>query len=326
MVKIYKKIISMALVFILTFMGLPVQFMNFGEGAQVYAEEGTSVVDIVYDDFSNTENLQLNGDSLIINNQIQFESDGGTGESVFTTDKIPLGENLSFSTAFSFKNISLPSPSSGTKGGFTFTLQPVDNTAKANDFQHGIAPSLSIAFTANYDEELTAIKDTRKILLASLGGFSLALGEFVKCSINVESYLNGNYASPEIGQPIDFFDSTEETDGYYHVWIGYDGATGELVILRISPEGRCEKSSTAFDLAETLLPGEVYAGFMGSIGDAGNKSEIKNWYFKNDLSLLNEGKLAMDKALLDDSLVLNGNPALDYIVQDLYLPLKALLT
>ncbi len=61
--KATKKIISIALTFILFFTGLPDHFLNFGGVSKAYAAEGTPAISISYDDFNSTDNLQLNGSS-----------------------------------------------------------------------------------------------------------------------------------------------------------------------------------------------------------------------------------------------------------------------
>mgnify|MGYP000161837829 CR=1 FL=1 len=136
---------------ILLFTGPPVQFMNFGEIPYAYAEDGTSAVDIRYDNFSDTENLQLKGENIITNNAIRFESDEEAEESVFTKDKLTLAEDSSFSTAFSFIYTSPSTPVDGTKGGFIFMLKQAGESDEAGGLDDGGAsPGLSIDFLTEY--------------------------------------------------------------------------------------------------------------------------------------------------------------------------------
>lgn len=241
--KLCKKVISIALAFILVFTGLPLQFMNFDAIPYACAAESTPTVDLSYDNFANTENLQLNGDSLIEDNAIKFESGGGTGESVFTKDKVTLGTDLSFSTAFSFRNISPFTPAAGTKGGFTFTLQSVGNTAATNDFHdESIEPSLSIAFTSDYMETgstASLIQQFGNLRLASLTGFKLAGGPITRCEISAVPYIDGDFNSATSRWPIDTYYAVDETSQYYNVWIGYDGVEKSLYSLCLGPSGLC---------------------------------------------------------------------------------------
>jgi hypothetical protein len=149
--KIHKRIIGIVLSLLFLLNGLPVPVMDLDMSPSVFAEGVLPGVAIRFDDFSDTEGLQLNGESIIYNNAIRFENDGLEGKSVFTKEKIALDENLSFSTAFSFRNISPATAEDGTRGGFSFTLQPIDNTKTATGFyDESVSPSLCIAFVFNY--------------------------------------------------------------------------------------------------------------------------------------------------------------------------------
>ncbi|MDD4504000.1 MAG: hypothetical protein PHS15_04130, partial [Clostridiaceae bacterium] len=300
--RIHKKIISIALAFVLVITGLPLQFIISDDSPNVYAYETTPTVDISYEVFSNTEGLQLNGDSLIENYAIQFESGVGTGESVFTRDKLILGADLSFSTAFSFRNISPSTPAVDTRGGFTFTLQTVANYVYASDFHDGsISPSLSIAYTSDYAEDhisASLIDKTSKLLVASLDGFRLAEGSSARCSISAVPYINGNFNSSTSYLPIHGYNVADESSEYYHAWIGYDGVKELLHVFCQAPSGEYTYFTEYMNLAGIMSTNEVYAGFMGSLGDAGNTTEITSWYFRDDLSFIHEAIAEADEAWL----------------------------
>lgn len=300
--RIHKKIISIALAFVLVITGLPLQFIISDDSPNVYAYETTPTVDISYEVFSNTEGLQLNGDSLIENGSIQFESGVGTGESVFTRDKLILGADISFSTAFSFRNISPSTPAVDTKGGFTFTLQTVANSVYASDFyDESIFPSLSIAFTSDYIEghiSASLIDKTPKLLVASLDGFRLAEGPSARCSISAVPYINGDFNNPISQYLIDTYYTNDESSEYYHAWIGYDGVKELLHVFCQAPSGEYTYFTEYMNLAGIMSTNEVYAGFMGSLGDAGNTTEISSWYFRDDLSIIHEAAAEADKAWL----------------------------
>ncbi|MDD3034734.1 MAG: Ig-like domain-containing protein, partial [Bacteroidales bacterium] len=319
--RIHKKIISVVLAFILVFTGLPLQFMLSDDIPYVYAYESTPTVDISFDDFNNTDGLQLNGDSLMEDNAIHFESGVGTGESVFTTDKLTLGEDFSFSTAFSFRNISPYIPIAGTEGGFTFTLQTVVNSVYASDFyDESISPSLSIAFTSDYMEQgatASLIDKTPKLLLASLNGFSLAEGPSARCEISAVPYINGDFNISTSYLPIYGYNVVDEPSEYYNAWIGYDGVEKLLHVFCQAPSGDYTYLTESMNLSEILLTNEVYAGFMGSLGNAGNTSEIGSWYFKNDLSIIHEAIVEAEEAWLTSEMeMIEAEP-----VGNFYLPL-----
>lgn len=319
MMKVYKKTISVFLAFVLVFSGLPVQFMNFDGNPQAHAEVDLASVNLEYEGFSNTGDLQLNGDSLIVDNVIQFESKESPGESVFTKDKITLGENLSFSTAFSFRNISPSSPSGEKKGGFTFTLQPGANTAIAADFHdESIQPSISIAFVTDYFSPIPTAKVGEPLLLASLSGFDIAQEPPIRCEISTRTYINGDYDNGYKGY-IDSYYVDSETSEYYNVWIGYDGVAKELRIITLDLNSNYTHQSYGLDLPAEFEP-DVYVGFMGSIGDAQNKSEISQWYFRNDLSIIDGASIDDDLLWLTDEILLRGNSSLENVTSDLFLP------
>jgi hypothetical protein len=305
--KIFKKFISLILAFILIITGLPGP--KTMTGSQVHA---AATVDIGFENFADPTGLQLNGGSLIADNSIRFESGGSTGKSVFTTDKIALGENLSFSTVFSFRNISPATPVAGTKGGFTFTLQQVGNSVAASDFQdESINPSLSIAFTSDYKEAPSTTRlneqDTN-LRLASLTDVSLATGSTVHveisaepstlCEIYAEPYIDGDYNNLIFRQLIDSYYVADEASEYYHVWMGYDGVEKLLSIIYRDPSGGYNYFSDYLELADIFTGSEIYAGFMGSLGDAGNTSEIYSWFFNKDLSIIDEFAVEADEAWL----------------------------
>lgn len=292
--KIFKKIVSMFLAFLLVFSSLPFQFMNLNGILQTYADGGPSTVTIEYDNFANTEGLQLNGDSIIVNNTIQFENenDGGEGKSAFTKDLLALGDNLFFSTNFSFKNIHPGDPRDDTKGGFTFTLQSVGNDVTASDFHdETIQPSLSIAFVTEYREAPSTSRITQPLQLASMAGFKIAAEAPIIFNQYLEPYIDG--ISIGRSEMLSNWHLNGDTD--YQVWIGYKIVDKILHILFQGSMGRYEHFTYYWDPSEVFADTDLYAGFMGSLGDAGNTSEISNWYFKNDLSILDEAMVAADE-------------------------------
>jgi len=190
---------------------------------QVYAGE---TVNIAYDNFTTTAGLELNGALIDENNAIRFDKSDGIGESVFTTDKISLGETLTFSTAFSFRNSTpITIPNAGTEGGFTFTLQSDRNSLTTSNFgDETINPSLSIAFIAKYMDPspTTRLKEQpNNLLYASLGGFKLTAEPMTRCEISAVVYING--------EPVDYpltiatYNIPGETWKDYNMWIAYDG-------------------------------------------------------------------------------------------------------
>jgi len=232
----------------------------------------------VFDDFSSADNsLLLNGDVSIedTTNVIRFISNGNGG-SVFTKNKIHLEEDMSFSTAFTFSvDDCVDSPGFITgDGGFTFTLQGDDNTKYGTGSETfgaaGIEPSISIGFMTSYFSEQGGTHGTYT---------------------GVKVLTNGaEYCSRDISFPV---------DGTPHfAWIEYDGTEKEMEIRMAGDSERPAEPSgtiTGIDLKDifkdegTNVIRDLYAGFTGSAGNAGNGTireidKVWEWYFKNDSS------------------------------------------
>ncbi len=242
---------------------------------------------IMYNSFDDSSRLQFNGISGTVvttdrdNNEItalQFNNDRvaepTTGGSIFTKNKIRLGDDLSFSAAFSYKN---PHPDfTKGEGGFIFTLQTVDNTGYEQSIED-VKPSFNIAFNTNYYS-------------AAGSGQSTGYGYIEKAAV----YYNGDYEQRTEEQYLDS-GSTNNPSTYNYVWIEYDGTSKSLEV-RFSTDGiRPVNSKFKLDnleLEQILTSAgeglaiedvrEVYVGFMGSMGNAKDKTEIGSLYFKND--------------------------------------------
>ncbi len=252
-----------------------------------------------FDDFSDDEDsLQVNGKSGIFDTidsygtsfkVIQFSNErlsSNEGGSVFTRNKLHLEEDMSFSTAFSYKNI-YPQNTEGNSG-FTFTLQAEAATAygpaPASAGADGITPSLSIAFNRKYGRVFT-------------GGQS----SYFNFSDSVEVFYNGVNDAESNGRKVTFASDRVEYDRFQYnnnlVWIEYNGLSKALEIRvgstydNVRPDGPTLKIDNV-DLGEIFSNGEnnfglesgqdVYAGFTGSVGNVDDKSEIWDWYFMNN--------------------------------------------
>ena len=319
-----KKVLSLFLAFVLLFAGLPTPLLPFGGALPVFAE--VSPVDIVYGDFFDTSNLQLNGSSLIdVNGAIRFDSDGGSGESVFTKERVALDETRSFSAAFTFRNVSPATPVNLSEGGFTFTLQSAGNTMVTNTFHHEtlvadgttLVPSLSVAFVTKYVESSPTAKlyKLKNFAIASVADIPMSdlslsglpftassIAEFppVRIERTVTTYFNGTYDEPPFMEDHLGY-RAEDPTGEHRVWIGYDG--GMLHVLCRNPNGEYSHSYGGMPPEELGLPSSLYAGFMGSIGNAGTTTTISNWSFKNDASLLKQAFVDAVHDLLDADMI-----------------------
>ena len=268
----------------MTFAGLPVQSVKYGGILQAHAESVTSVVDIRYDDFSDTGNLQLNGENLISCNAIQFRGIEGGGVSVFTKDKLSLDENNTFSTAFSFRFVSSAAPAAGTKGGFAFILKKDASSGDTGDFYENAddsseetgkkiddtsenagdssgnagnynddAPSgFSIAFYARYVQSGVVTSLMALAVEPDETGMSetaLATAPPVRCEVSATMYIDGEQY---IELPLDGYIADESSSGIYNIWMGYDGEEKLLCLLLMTPSGEYKYERIPVELSETL--------------------------------------------------------------------------
>ena len=243
---------------------------------------------IKFDDFTSTANkLQLNGAASIVdakdqddNNIKALQLTGNAAEAqsnVFTKKKVNLGEDLSFSTAFTIAMD--PEDFSRGTSRFTFTLQRADNTFTS---LVDITPYLSIVIDSEYRS-------------GSGGGSSQGSGSSVDRQLKV--IFNGDEDTTyENGRSRGM---NSYPDALYHIRIEYDGTAKKLEVHALEDDDETLISLDDFDL-EVILKNEdnslnledlrqVYVGFTGSsdISNASNfddqdKSRIWGWYYKDD--------------------------------------------
>ncbi len=197
-----------------------------------------------------------------------------SGGSIFTKQKIHLEDDGSFSTSFSFQT-AFPSGADYGEGGFTFTLQAAGTdkfgTGKASLGVSGVSPSVSVGFASLFP-------------LGQQGGQSYNWH-------GIKAFVNGDYDSRPFG-------TSYEDTGYclsdtpYTVWIDYNG-TAKTMEVRMAKEGspRPEKASFAviqnadlnsvFQTEDGKKIQDLYAGFTGGAGKAGDSFQIWNWSLQN---------------------------------------------
>ncbi|MDD4843949.1 MAG: Ig-like domain-containing protein [Anaerotignum sp.] len=275
-----------------------------------------STLGLKFDDFTNAANiLQANGKSSINENDskaLSFENNEAGG-SIFTKNKIHLNDDLSFSTAFSFKiNADEDFPNYGD-GGFTFTLQSDSSTAyySGGDDTNslgvkGVKPSISIAFDTKYYKTQGSGQGNNYIAQKCLGVF---------VNGNTDSLMEtSNYSTPF---PFDL--GTAGTVNY--AWVEYDGASKALEIRISNSQTRpCTATRkienvdlpTLLATDNNLTVGDVqniYAGFTGSAGDmTSEKDDILSWYFKNDSNPIDfDHQSYADASVVDVSAAANGD-------------------
>lgn len=233
-----------------------------------------------YNDFStNADKLQWNGNASAVAFQnregdnitaLQLTDDSSqTGSSIFTKNRLCLGSDLSFSTAFTF-TIDHPTYQLGSSR-FTFTIQRTGNTTlKLAD----ITPNLSFSIDSVYTKEAGS-----------------GQADVYPVNRRISVFYNGD-------EDATYFNGRSESlypSGIYNIWVEYDG-TAKRLEIRSSLDSRRPKTPIVsledFDLEAILRNGndslsmeelrEVYIGFTGATGIVNEKFKLWDWYYKND--------------------------------------------
>ena len=227
------------------------------------------------DDFSHTDTLQCNGDAKATQfggkNVLQLSGTKDGAGSVFTKNKIYLGGDGSFSTAFAFRI-----NQANSDGGLTFTLQAKNNTESGGGIlgTDGITPSVSVGFyviARTSDQGGTPLPSNIWLKVFHDGNYDSAVGT---------SYAKTLFYSP--------------SGVTYHTWIEYDGSKKTMEIRVAEDTQRPEQASAVIEnvdinsllqIGEGQSAGEVYAGFTG----ADDINKILNWSFQNGSAPIDSG-------------------------------------
>lgn len=224
-------------------------------------------VSLSYPDFGNTANSALSltgmnaGGSAAIANGILSLTPNGSGHQAgdaFTSGKITLGADRSFSSFFEFRI----TPGSMSADGFVFVL--TNGAASAG------GPHNSMGFPTNVHD----------------------------IGIEFDTYCNGELGDPNgnhigfdvNGDPISKsvlnLDNTGITisDGQpKYAWVDYDGSSETLTVTVSNSSDRSAGQSMTVhtDLSSVLTDGGVYAGFTAEHYGSGQQHDILSWYFNS---------------------------------------------
>ena len=228
------------------------------------------------DDFSHVDTLQLNGDAKTLQvegkNILRLSGTKNGAGSVFTKNKIHLGGDGSFSTAFASRVGQI-----SDDGGLAFTLQAKSNRECGGGYlgTENITPSVSVGFYV--------------ILRTS---DQSGTPSFTNLSLKV--FHDGNFYNA-VGSPREGGDWTfYRTCGVYYTWIDYDGSKKTMEIRMSEDAQRPLKATDIIDnvdinsllqIGEGQSAGEVYAGFTG----ADDRNDILNWSFQSGSAPIDSG-------------------------------------
>lgn len=175
---ICKKIISVALIFVLFFAGIPLPDFSFGEIANVYANEGTPIVDIGHDDLTKIEDLLLNEDSPFSEADAPMLSD----EESIAADKTQLIEDFwDLNDAFRYRftdDLTLPTivPNSSTITWSSNKPALIDNNGKVTRPAYSGINAHDVVLTATITKGSSSAIADFDVSVASLpGGLAVEL-------------------------------------------------------------------------------------------------------------------------------------------------------
>lgn len=237
--------------------------------AAVLAPSAAGATTIVFNDFSSTAGLQLNGASAAVNDGTRnvlrvTPSDYDKAGSVFSTSPVTLGADVSFSTRFTFN---FNAPLNGGADGVVFTVQTNSSTVGGiggGIGYMGIPNSVGIEFD---------------------NWFNGAFGDQDDNHVGIN--VNGNITSlAQMPSPFDLDSGKDLT-----AWVDYNGATK---LLEVRFAGSNSRPATALmsytiDLVSVLGTPNAYIGFTSGTGASGANHDIVNWEFRDSYSPISSG-------------------------------------
>ena len=219
---------------------------------------------LVYNDFSSTAGLQLNGSTAAVNTGSRTvlrvtPSAGNRSGSAFSTTPITFGTAYSFSTRFTFN---FNSQFGGGADGLVFVIQPNANNVGGlggGIGYQGIGNSLGVEFD-NWNNG------------AGDGNSANHIG------IN----LNGNVSSvARIEAPFTLDSGTDLT-----AWVDYNGATQLLEVRFANVLDRPDTALLTYnvDLANVIGNSNAFVGFTSGTGGAGANHDVVSWEFRDSFA------------------------------------------
>lgn len=216
---------------------------------------------LVYNDFSDTTGLQINGNAATATDgsgrQVLRVTPSAPNQSgsVFSTTPITFSANYSFSTRFTFN---FNTQGGGGADGLVFVIQPNANDVGAlggGIGYQGIGNSLGIEFDSWYNYPYDPDDN------------------------HVGINFNGNIGSnPVISSPFTLDGGQDLT-----AWIDYDGATQSLEVRFANSNNRPATAllSTNVDLAGVVGNPNAFVGFTSGTGAAQANHDVINWEFRD---------------------------------------------
>jgi hypothetical protein len=238
--------------------------------ASVAASGPASAQSFSYPDFHDVSHLTLNGNAYQnpSGNKLTLTNatDGQSG-SAWSTQKIHLGSQASFSSVFSFEILQhggLPGFGIDGADGLTFTLQNNSNSVGSSGGGIGYA-GISNSVTVEFD--------------------TYQNGEIGDPNSNhVGINTNGNLTSLTTVNEGVLFDN----GGPWWAWIDYNGVTGDLAVRWAQSSMRPAAAMLTWNLDIAEILGDVgtpveeaYVGFTSATGAGWGQHNITSWNFED---------------------------------------------
>ena len=232
---------------------------------------GASAADVlVFNDFSSTAGLQLNGHAAQSGNVLRVTPavDNRAG-SVFSTNAVSLANNASFSTTFSFR---FSNPDRGFcddssicgADGMVFVLQTVSNSVGSvggGIGYFGLQKSVGIEFDTWNNGADPNIQDIN----------SNHVG------LNVNGSLKSLLSVPVVEADLNGGD-------IWNAWVDYDGGSHEIEVRLTRGAVRPATALMSFtrDLALDLQSTQAFVGFTSGTGFSHANHDLLSWTLRND--------------------------------------------
>ncbi|MCG2840018.1 PEPxxWA-CTERM sorting domain-containing protein [Sandaracinobacter sp. RS1-74] len=223
-----------------------------------------SALSLVYNDFSNTSGLSLNGQSstavdaagrdVLRVTRSAYNQSG----SVFSTTPVTLGADVSFSTRFTFN---FNTPLGGGADGLVFVVQTNSNDVGGYGGgigYQGVPNSVGIEFDTWDNGQGWGDPDANHVGID----------------------LNGNISSVKvITSPF-----TLDEGGDLTAWVDYNGATKLLEVRLANSLTRPAEAllSYSVDLVSVLGTPDAFVGFTSGTGSAAANHDVISWIFNDD--------------------------------------------
>jgi hypothetical protein len=236
--------------------------------ASAVAVKPVSAQSFSYPDFSSTSGMQLNGNAHRNGNKLTLTdaTDGQSG-SAWSTQKIHLGSNASFSSVFQFEILDhggLPGWGIDGADGLTFTLQNNDNSVGSSGGgigYYGIAKSVTVEFDTYQNGEWGDLN-----------------------SNHVGINTNGNlFSHVSLYEPTLF-----DNGATWWAWVDYDGTTGNLAVRWAQNAIRPAAAMLSYTLDIAAILGgsgapveDAYVGFTSATGAGWGQHNILSWNFED---------------------------------------------